>query len=1395
MLERTAVGLESCGLPRILSRRTASRRNRPHRQLSTAFWQHGASAIELASLLPPASLANQHEHSSSADAVSTEQLNLASSVFVLDFLYPNAARSLLRQLWADNSITRTGKRLDSLGTQRLFTSSGNRSTDKSADQRRRVTKAEFEALIRGEKSGEASVKPEKYKGNKRAPKKQSQRFDDSENFVADGASSNPTVEQDAVVEDQVVVEPRIEEYILLRIRRDPVAIIKAQDDAEAEIQQNSQGARGNATALSNFVQNPTNPNYDSAWNSFLRLSGPEQARYSARLIAYLSESSEITDYGRILAISSNIAEDDWTNKAQSAAVLSLIQADRTDDAIERLQSGLLRSGLSGGIEYLIAHGMLKGVWTAVVKPWLAHQEAEAKHGSNRVRPIDVGIFQQLPDLGLCYIDLEKQLRKNCVGFDFHASLPAESLQAFGKFRHRLALLALQQPCPASSARKVLANLNDPVQYNQYLLRVLNGWLVQKSISKEMLGLAISDIYRTYRKMVGVKPHHTLLDRMFDYFSEFQTDGHDVLLEDWRTHWGSFMTKRAYEKFLTRFARLGDVKAVLGLWERFMQQHPEMIHSNRGWHSLLNVYAQTANPRAVEAELSKMKEKYGIDPDTSSYNVLLKAYVRTDDYARVLVAFDRIRSMTTPDAWTYSHVMAMAGKKGDLDKTIDLFTELQKKKVHVIKQMALPISQAYCLNGRPKEALRALKQLAQHKISSTESWNELLGYIALKADFAHWTGVLAAMEALGVPPDGRTHQATLDVLVNTNQISEAYHYLIKLCKERKVAVTAQNFATVFRGAIRGEEWGLVRALQQRMHKRGVRMNFNIYVLLVEAAHEAKATSGHARKLATDLPKLLRAIATGMDVTTLGLTDIDIRPDQHALRDRLLQAATEDDEGYELQPKTDAGLVGEVDDEAEAHYGLRRPVPIETATLDVRRLREETREMGRAMRLLTEMEKYETADELIKTFLSIFPEYGDPQTPLPNDITSALMVMPYNERSFQEVHDIWDRCWAETIRVARKPQGGIYAANRYDLCRPIDPVIRSFREQSDGEGLLKLVQQMLYWGFKLSQSNWCLAIQYLAETGEVAWAMHYCEKYMMPAWRGWGDRRVNSDEKLEYNDTRVLRATPNLILGLQREWIQIQGLAAWNGPFSRLMQSSEEKYPRLYEAFATSELETKQMTNEWNFPAYTNFRKASKDFLARKRAPELWRMSVVLRGYLAQRWKRRTLSVPFRRRIVGRGYGSEPRAEFRDLSSDELQMLYEMLHVRLKEEQQLREARGTTRSMIAKRSHFVKLDDEATKEIRKILQSARYEGPDKKSPEVWVPPTELDDVHVEAASTLLQKSIAQAASVDKGSEAPHIDEWDSPVDARTLRVERAKMTRDMFRENRRDAEAMPKRDVSQ
>lgn len=122
MLERTAASLEPCNFQRVIPPTTVSLKS--HRRLHSTFWHHGAAEIELSSVWQ--ALVRDPLESLNIFPVSRHLRSepLTASTFLLDFLNPHGATSLLRRLSPSGLDKYERPRLFLRGVvPRLFTSS------------------------------------------------------------------------------------------------------------------------------------------------------------------------------------------------------------------------------------------------------------------------------------------------------------------------------------------------------------------------------------------------------------------------------------------------------------------------------------------------------------------------------------------------------------------------------------------------------------------------------------------------------------------------------------------------------------------------------------------------------------------------------------------------------------------------------------------------------------------------------------------------------------------------------------------------------------------------------------------------------------------------------------------------------------------------------------------------------------------------------------------------------------------------------------------------------------------------------------------------------------------------------------------------------------------------
>ncbi|ODA77934.1 hypothetical protein RJ55_06537 [Drechmeria coniospora] len=871
--------------------------------------------------------------------------------------------------------------------------------------------------------------------------------------------------------------------------------------------------------------------YRDIWDAYCNLNAGQQTMFRREVILYLSRSRSSIDTERVLSLLRQIPGDALDNDLQAAAVLAPIRLGDIDAAVAKFKTGLAQKGLSGGLHYLMADLVSHGRWSVLLSVWLEHFAAVGEKSTDATSLCQL---QSIPGLGMLYLSFEKYVEAQELGsisnMIKNVGIHSKPKPGLHALRRKLVEAALRQPCPPKQAAVMLAKWADCQLYECYILRMLDKWKIG-SESKANL-VMLSEIYQKYGALPGAKPSIPLLRGMFDLYFPANAAGLEGIYRDWHMAWGD-LDQWGFERFLKFYARAGDEQAVRDLWARYVTCFPDVLKQPRAFRSTMNVFAQTGNVDKAEEELEMMMKRYGVKPDIDIWNTLLKCYTRAEDFSRVLRCFEEIRAIHRPNSFTYAHVMAMAAKKGDLETTLDFFKRSQNDQVQVTKEMAMALVMAYCRNDRLTDAERICTELAERKATSTGIWNQLLHFNGVHGKLSKCYELLQAMKTYGVEWDHQTHEFLLQALVRVDQIQPAYHLLRSAYEDKFFPLGPEHYAVVMAGAVRTGELALVETLLWHMQRAGLPVSFNAHVSLVEAAFRQNPSAERTRRLGKEFVEHLRA----------------------------------------LLPTRAAG--------SPKAYG------------DVVEIRRQTQGIGRAIMLLVELRDFGTAEELVNIYSELFANHKG-QAGFPPAVASALMLGYLKDARLGQVQTMWERTWESVLaRSHRVGKGAIYPAHQYDLARPFGIVVRAFREANDGIGLVRCVEKVTSAGFKLTRSNWNMAVRYLAEMGHWEQAMNWCETMLMPQWRGWNAKGTSLQERRDMKNTRILQASKPAIYGLQKEWLKLRKLAAWSAQISRKLKQIELRHPMLHYAFITSDHD--QLAATWVLPKKESLTQAIKELL--------------------------------------------------------------------------------------------------------------------------------------------------------------------------------------------------------
>ncbi|KAL6881264.1 TPR-like protein [Trichoderma novae-zelandiae] len=831
MLERTAAAsLESCNIQRILPKPTRSTKR--SRQLHTGFWQHGASAIELASIWP--AIGRIPEAEPVENATRPLQAGLVASAFLLDFLYPSATYSLLRRLYPRLPRPQDGGHAGGATRRRHFTSS-----TATAEHGSQSSVLHPTASTPPSTECASSAGSQTYQRNGGAAARDS--------YAVNGDSKAASSDKDSQGSPSLRV------------------------DHMSRLQ-------SNASRLRDMISHPgEEERFHDVWDLYCRLDEQHQLDFRRDVVLYLSKSRGIVEAGRAISLFRQIPTSSWDDEILAAGVLAFMRSGDLEYAISRLKVGMELKGLVGGLEYVLADTIANERWSTLIGVWLEFYASRLKfEPAGRPDAIRLQRLETLPGLDRLFFSFEQYLSSEGLKAMRPINIYETTRLGLRALRRKMAELALARPCQPRQAAAILAVFNDHQLYEHYFLRVLERWQGRIELASNVAWL--SDLYRTYRKLPGAHPPVSLLQHMFELHYPAGMAALEEIYKDWHRAWGD-LDQWGYEKFLKFYAGVGDVQAVQRLWRRYVAKYPRVLGKPRAFRSTMNAYAQVGDVAKAEEEIRLMTDQHGVQPDLDIWNTLLKCYMRAQDYNRAVACFNEICGMYRPDSFTYAHIMAMSAKKGDLEATLGFFNRSQKDRIPVSREMAMSLVMAYCRNDRLLEAERICMELAERGATSTAIWNQLIHFNGMQGKLGKCYELLQAMKSFDLPWDHQTHEFLLQALVRVDQVQPAYRLLRTAYKEKLFPVGPEHFAVVMAGAVRTGDFALVEILASHLRKAGQSMNFNAKVALAEASYRKTPTSDRTRQLGKQFVGHLRSMLVhegrGRDAGAVSTLPSDIR----------------------------------------------------------------------------------------------------------------------------------------------------------------------------------------------------------------------------------------------------------------------------------------------------------------------------------------------------------------------------------------------------------------------------------------------------------------------------------------------------------------------------------------
>ncbi|KAI1119535.1 hypothetical protein F5Y14DRAFT_7056 [Nemania sp. NC0429] len=1065
MLERTAACLESCGLRVLPSQKKALRSTR---RLHTTFWQHGAADIELTTTWQ----ALMHGTLDATCALSEQPRRcppLSASTFLLDFLYPTGAIALLR------------RRLPPAV-----------SPEPSARFRVRTRPSH--------------VAPRLYKSS--LPRSEP------------GSSSPPVNEHPESA--QVDSESKDGGG---RGRSSPLSTVNP-DDVKPSARLDS---RAHTVSIERILKSNDLDQVDPLWHHFMSLDEPSQNAYFHQVLAFLSGTGRVSDSWKISELFHRLDISRWDHAIFLAGVSAEIDLQNLSQALSIFDRGLRSATLDNttlveALDLLLASAFRSPTTDFLEKIWKLYPEMASRWDFDVITADlkHAAVVSGIAEKALVFPGYIAERLSNPRSNE----TDREALQSLQKILVRKALVS----CEDSQVIPLLLLTRDTLAFEEYLK------LAEKKGNRKVS----IQVYTIYRDLPGSSPSHAALHCVFTAYTKTSTSiarmiaGVKLLWDDWHK-FHTVPSRRAYQRHLGFHAAQGNKERVYSLWTEYVWRFLDdpavnIFDAEEGsdtFAHLLQVNATNAEPEEAQRIFNDMMNKFKLKPSIYDWNILLNAYVKADDYDGAIKTFDGLCGALGPDKYSYGTMMQMAGSRGDLGFTVELYRRARTSRIFANDAMLSSLVDAYCQNDLFNEAQDVCTRAASKGVSTTRMWNKLLYYNALRRDLASINNILRTMTDKNIPYNRFTYQQLLLGLGLSQQSQHALHLLIVALKESVFEVTPSHFQIVMGALLRTGEPVLIKRLCVLMNENKIPVTEEIVFRLSQALGQWDDLSPRQRR-------------------------------QHPRKQFLGEALRTFFQIYGHS----AGMKAESTTPSTA-----RP----TRPREILRSGREVYQFKTMMSIFAQLNDSVRVDELVDLYRHVFQGTPNDQGILPLSMLNAVILAGLQDQRHDRVRSTW-RLMFENAKIearsadSRDDRPKTYKISpkyRYALSGGLRVMQEMLFREGNAPGLQELFTEVREAGFEVDSKNWNYHVQILVQLKQYKEAFTVCEKVLMPNWTGWF--RVRSKEAMRNNlplgtrrqgsSPRYLRPTATTLYRLAQAYLELDRLGPWSGDTAATLREVE------------------------------------------------------------------------------------------------------------------------------------------------------------------------------------------------------------------------------------------------
>mmetsp|Transcript_43984 Transcript_43984/g.171760 ORF Transcript_43984/g.171760 Transcript_43984/m.171760 type:complete len:436 (+) Transcript_43984:480-1787(+) len=286
--------------------------------------------------------------------------------------------------------------------------------------------------------------------------------------------------------------------------------------------------------------------------------------------------------------------------------------------------------------------------------------------------------------------------------------------------------------------------------------------------------------------------------------------------------------RTWHTMIEVQSRVGNMDAMTALYEEALRSNAKSLYSLIEVHNayLAGLYRCTSDTRLMEKAFKDISEKYGLEPNRSSYSIMIKAYVRSREYEQAKKALLRcIEAGIEPNYQMSTTLLSMYGRVGDVRAAEDLFAGLREGSVKLnsfhystmigllrrhgeiakamelvnsLNQMQIPIDEMLSasiidLHGNNSSLSSAMEVFQQAPVRTVIIYEAIMRACIAVGEYARGVKFFSEMVGKNIRPRKQTYYLGFKLARGTEDV-EFQNYLT-----RGIAVLVENAATPVKDA--------------------------------------------------------------------------------------------------------------------------------------------------------------------------------------------------------------------------------------------------------------------------------------------------------------------------------------------------------------------------------------------------------------------------------------------------------------------------------------------------------------------------------------------------------------------------------------------------------------------